>query len=239
LSDDNRLHRAADDLLNDLAGKTINERIDLFHLDKQVIKDIDDADAEFLMRKILGYVVDSNLLASLVFSMVHCGKNVKKNEDLVVWAFRRFVGYNYKGAANALLNKKLKDGDKTEKRVAKRCSEKLNEYYLALEAPIPKELQPPSLRVGAYHKEIGKMFSEAKESAMQASPFLGAIKTTRLLFGSKAAFDAGAGTTQISQLASFEHGFERSRGDTIDPLGMKYRRWLWRHEERNNDEADN
>tara|TARA_R110002049_G_scaffold309101_2_gene516889 strand:- start:8760 stop:10766 length:2007 start_codon:yes stop_codon:yes gene_type:complete len=239
LADDDRLHRAASDIVEDLAGATLGDQFDIFHLDDQAIAEVDDNDSQFLMRKILGYVHDPRMLASLAFSMINCGEKATKKDSLVIWAFRKFVGYNYHGAAIELLSKKMGEGSDYEKRVAKECADKLKEYFDALDGPIPKELHPPRLRVGAYRKEVNKSFRQAKDSAMAASPLLSIFKTTQLLFGRSAAFDIGTGDTQISDLDSYEHSFEESRGDTIDPLGMRYRRLVWRHEQRGEDEADN
>jgi len=239
LANDNRLHCAARDIVDDLAGATLGEQFDIFHLDIQLIAEIDDADSVFLMRKILGYVQDRRMLASLAFSMLNCGENAKNKSELVVWAFRKFVGYNYYGAATELLAKKIREGSDQEKLVAKECFDKLKGYFDALEGPIPKEFQPPRLRVGAYRKEVNKLYRQAKEGAMASSPLLNIFKTTQLLFGQTLAFDVGPGQTQFSGLSSYMHTFEESRGDTIDPLGMRYRRWRWRQEKRGKDEADN
>ena len=239
LSDDNRLHRAASEIVDDLAGATLGGQFDIFHLDRILIAEIGDADSAYLMRKILGFVHDRRLLASLAFSIMNCGEKAKNKGDLVTWAFRTFVGYNYYGAATELLSKKMSEGSDQEKRVAKDCSDELKDYFDSFDGPIPKELQPPRLRVDAYHKEVNKLYRQAKEGAMAASPLLSIFKTKQLLFGRTSAFAVGDGQTQFSDLNSYMHTFEESRGDTINPLGMRYLRWRWQFEQRGKDEVDN
>ena len=232
LVDDERLHRAASDLLEELAVRRINGTPLYMDFDKEQLSDLSYGDIQFILTKIIGFVHDKNASASLIFSLQQVQHQHDKVEELIVSVFRDVVGYNYPIGAYRFLNKKLETGSDTEKQLAQSCINRLDQYYDQLKAlPNIREFQPPTLRVRQYDLAMHRMMNDGMDEAKSESVLLKLFPEVNLKYGRQAAFQI-EGKTQVSTLHSFDQRAEISRGDMIDPVGMRRRRFDWRYNHR-------
>ena len=97
--------------------------------------------------------------------------------------------------------------------------------------PRVSEFCPPTLRVREYDKQMRKLMRVHEDDAKSQSILPKICTEVHLKYGRRSAFQIG-GKTQISEFTSHEYAIELPRGDLIDPVGMKHRRLIWRHEGR-------
>lgn len=207
---------------------SVNKQILTLHgdyINKMSIKDI-----KYIIIKILGFVLDGNLLVQLTFSTL---KKVKESEiisNYVVSAFDEHIAYNYPGLTRDFLEDKNENGTEVEKKVAKRILEKMYNYYNALNnLPKLNEFKPPERRVENYLKSKSKTFNRQVDAQVKKhSVFLDLVQNIEVK-GGKTYFSMYDGQyTAKSSLSPFGVEMEFPRGEFINPTGQVKNRYIWR-----------
>lgn len=233
-ADDTRLHRAARDIVEMLCARRGEPPDKGIVLSRSVLNSVAPEDVCFTIRKILGWVVDSEALTTLVFSAMQRRPTDRAVSDLVVWAFVEYVAYNYPRPAIGLLKERIKEGDEVEACVARIALERVEAYYSPLrDLPKIRELEPPAHRVRQLQRARQRAWRGIVNAAQRQSVIWRLVTRIPLKEGTFFFRQSdGAHVPEKTRLSEFQFTQDLPRGDLIDPIGQAYSRLVWRSEVR-------
>ena len=228
-SNETKLHRAASDIVESLITSNIKNQQLNFQLTSETVSAMSEDDVVFTVKKILGYIQDGKMLSSLVFSIVHSNHKLEFVNQLVTWAFRVWIGYNYPKSAYEYLEMQLESGTPTAKNVAGNCKAVLDQYYDPLdELPRLKEFQPPRSRGRRYARIVHKMSKHYENKASEESVLSKLFTTVPIKAGKTWAIKVN-GETKKQKMTRSDFEIEIPRGEIYDPVGQHHKRLIWRH----------
>jgi len=196
-------------------------------LSKSVLDTLSLKDTKFTIIKILGNVVNSKALCSLVFSCLQREPNDNEVNSLVVSAFNDYIAYNYLGEATDFLKERIENGSELEIKVAKSILEAVELYYQPLkDLPPLRELELSPTQIQQLRLAESKNSNKLWEESGKRSVFMSLVKRVPLKAGKT--WSADGDLTQKFPLKEFTFSYEVPRGEYIDPVGQEIRRRNYR-----------
>lgn len=228
-SADNRLHRAARDVVHN-THDVLSSEPPWLKLDERVLGSLEERAVADVVRRIMGLVVSSRPLAALLLSAVRRESCSPDFLGFVAGALGGYVLYNFPGEAGDYLRGRIESGDAsdTERAVAQAALD-FNEAYLKALDRLPrlKEFQPPSQRTYllrlAQHKQQAAMMDTAEEHSV----LLGLFSKLPLKYGRAFIMEREGEFTDPSELNTMSYSAELPRGELIDPIGQAVLRMGW------------
>ena len=227
-----KLHQAAAALYRSYhrAGNSTSSPM---QLSKDALDEISEQEVVRVVQRICGYVSGGGeLLARLVLSALQ--RDVASDElvGFVGHILTEYVLYNYPEGGRKFLNGVVEEAEGLEivKRTAHGAMERSERYYEQLrELPHLKEFDPPSSRIYQLRRAQQQQQSEMMEQVRNQSTLSGLFPRLPLKYGKAFFSERDPGEfTQPSGLSALSHSAEFPRGPHIDPVGLPFRRALWR-----------
>src|ERR1035437_4216743 len=127
---------------------------DGYVLDKQILDQLSDKEINYLITKVMGYILMNNHLQSMTFSVLAKTVVSKNIEKMVEEAFKVYILYNYPVTTAEFLKLKEISGNEVEKRLAKRIL-KYQKAVLAGRNNLQRllEFKSPKMRTQRYRSE--------------------------------------------------------------------------------------
>ena len=197
-------------------GKENFPRLSKKYLDNYSIWDI-----EYIVRKILGFVIMHQNLTGLIFSVLQRSPEDKSVNSLVESSFINHILFNYSSPVG-FLKGKIKTGTQLEKKIARKIVKQYNAKEKEIRAlPRLKELEGSEKRIREYMKRQSKDF-DMRKSIMKGSVFFQLTRNIDLKAG-KGFFNKSqdGNYSTNAPLTNFQSSFELPRGEYMDPTGQE------------------
>lgn len=202
-------------------------------LHESTINKLSALDIEFILFKVVGYVLAKEHLESLVFSALTYKESAGLIEDIVTQLFCHHIVYNYPSTMKYLKQQEA-NGNEVQVRIINIINQHYEETY-SLKSKKPQELasSPARLQI-LFNQETKKLSDFQDPSPFKETSFLDlftniTLKTGKHFFsrddhsyGMKNRYGQKSTMGQISQ------SFEMPGGEFIDPVGQEYNRHMWR-----------
>lgn len=233
-SSETSLHRGAADMYQyfDRMGAGEEESGRRFHLSKDVLDDLEEEEVVNVVKRACGHVAGGGrLLADLVISALCRESPSDELSSFVGYIMTEHVLYNYpEGGRDALEDYVEDEGQGRITEIARKALEQSGRYYEELrDLPRLKEFRPPSRRRYLLRRALHDQQTKIKEQAWEQSDIMKLVSRQPLKYGRSFFSDWGPdGFSDPSPLRSISHAPKSPRGANIDPIGMEYRRFLWR-----------
>lgn len=180
-SDDDRLHRAAADIVSDLSltpSATIPTEITLH---RDTLDETEEKDVILALLKICAYVFESQNLCTLVFSALERSEVEDSIVDLVTDLLANYVGYNYPGEIQRFLDKQRANVSGIAAVVVEKVGVALSGYYDDRDGrPRLAEIATTSWQVRVARRALQKSFSSARLTSETESPLLAMVQKVPL-----------------------------------------------------------
>jgi hypothetical protein len=225
-----KIHGAASELISYCQLHKVSQ----LNLDKKLLKSMSYEDCLYICRKVLGYVISSEYLCSLCFSILDKSPRNKKLKGLIYSVFRSHIGENYPGRTIEFL-KKVSSQTKSinKKQVADQVVEDIENYFSERES-LPKlnELIAPKQRSQKIFIESNKKMKAAMEEAQQNS-IVSMIASRIVLKHGKGSFHFMDGKySNISKLGLYSKNMEMPHAEITHPVDAALERMNFRLVER-------
>ncbi len=228
-SNSTRLHEGARDLVQSLKRPAVMGAPIYLGLDSGVLSAMRCEDVEFTVKKVLGYVNDPKLLCSLVFSATDSSHDIEFISELVVSAFRSWIGYNYPDSALPYLRDQVASGSDRSKVVAESCIQAIEGYYEPLKNLARlREFQAPESRIRKFERVLHRLSRKYEKEAQSESVLRQICTTVPIKAGTTMAVKVN-GETAMTEMNRYDFEIEVPRGEVIDPVGQHHQRIIWRH----------
>ena len=173
-------------------------------LEKNILKPLNEQDVVFIVRKILGYTIDSQIMCSLVLSILDKSVKSKAVQNIVYDVFTQHIGKNYASSAIDFLEGQEK---KTNSKVKLELIDKIirhiksrREVYKDL--PRLKETMPPSQQSRRIMREQGRVIGRAMKEARKDSIVSQVCRIVPMKYGDGTFSYIDSNFTPVSKLGS-------------------------------------
>jgi hypothetical protein len=228
--DDPKFHHCASELVEIMR----THRLRPVSFGSSEISKLQQVDLVFLVRKILGYIIDFDYSAALIFSILKHESIDSQKESLVVELFVEHLGSDHLYRAIEFLEKKSKEGSLStvEKKVIAKCLGMLKKNLKQVQSlKRPNELSPRFEDQIKFDKEfqrkMAESFKEAQKGSIAEMFAKVTIKEGKGWFG----FYQGA-YSGVSWMKHFSESIELPRGDVLDVVGASIKRHVFRNARR-------
>lgn len=229
LGDDLALPEAAASLISGLGFRLRNREDDqaraAIGFDPALLEMAPDADLVLLARRILGYVIDADLLVLLALSMLEMRDAKHRAHPLMESLLGEEVGYDYPSTTTKRLNAAAEaQQDRETRALLERIAAKLDTYIAQLEGlPRLRELAVPVEMRRAFQKVRARQQWRSTRDARRDS-IMAQIATTVHIKAGRTTFQYFRdGFTEPSGFKSVSYSFEMPRRESLDPVGNAYR----------------
>lgn len=203
-------------------------------LSKEILDTLTVENVKFVIRKIMGYLVNGESLCTLVFSTLQREPEDERLNQYVKDVFNDYIMYNYPGITNEFMKEKVEGGEGIGKQVAKCVMDGWAQYRSRLEnLSIIKELEPPERRAHDFLNKQAKIRSrEIVKSSREKSVFLNLMQHIVLKGGETSFTKTQDRYTEKSGLSEMSWEMELPRMLKLDKVGQELLRRKWRNEKR-------
>lgn len=232
LADDPKVQQAA---ANIVWGVRHRER--KWSLAKEVMDEMNIGDLRFLAFKVAGRVAWGPVQGRLLMSMLRREPEEEELTSLVQEVMTDYVGYNFPGATEDLLEELKEKGNEVQRKVAAEVIRSMEASFNNLrERPDLTELRPPSPRVELFRRAQRKQFKIGWDAVRQGSPIFGLFRNVQVRAGSGTYMNTTGGSERMpfNRISTSQ---EVDRGESIDPVRQAWLRLQWLSYERPNDES--
>jgi hypothetical protein len=209
-------------------------------LDKSTLDALQPNEIIFLVRRILGFIVDCDTQINLIFSLVRTRNGAVRTLDLVKEVLLDHVGYDYPYQIVEFL-KKRQDSE-IDQVIVESCREIGATLSSRLEAtnslPLLKELVPVSAKTHRFARERGKQMNKAIDEASKISIFRQLASHIVLKAGRKTFQNIHNRYTTPMELKEMSHSVAMPFSEISDPAGAALKRILFKTTTRNHIETN-
>lgn len=194
--------------------------------DRAALETATEADLVYLVKRILGFLLESKQMISLTLSLLDLRNAKGRVFPLLRWMLYEEVGYDYPGATSVALKKRAaQELDADVRELLSSIAAQLEADMSALEAlPRLRELRVPM----ALRRDLAKARSKAMQSSMREaekqSVFAQLVTRVHIKAGETSFQHDGESWTEPMRFASHSVSFEMPRREVLDPVGNAYRR---------------
>ncbi|APG23977.1 hypothetical protein [Syntrophotalea acetylenica] len=230
LHDDTRYPLVAQKLLSRFLAESPT-----LELDHAIIGQLRDEDIQFLLRRILGYVIGYKAEIQLVFSLVRTRDAEIRTFGYVASVLLDQVGYNYPSQTIEYLKAQQIDENESDQ-IKALCGQVIADLQAGLDAldnlPDLKEFHPSSLKRRHFVKERRRQMDEAIEEASKNSIFYRLATRIPLKAGVRSFQTIEGKYTDPMELKGMSHSIPLPRSVISDPAGAERDRLLFRRAKR-------
>jgi len=220
-NDDRRFQSMASNIVREFSIRKV-----YLKLDKDELKGLSIQEVDFIVKKILGYVLDSKSLCGLVFSVLKYRRKRKKLKEIVTQAFIDFVVYNYPQDGKEFLEERLKKASSFEKQIINEILNKTESYWERInKLPYLKEFEPPDMRRRKFENAKFKKKQELLKKAEDETTLFKIIPKIILKGGATHFTKIDGKYTEESSLSEYKYFLPVPRLSLIDPVEFKYLRF--------------
>lgn len=228
-SDDSRFHHVLSKITSYMASHGMRRA----EFDLSILASFNYDDHLFIVRKIIGYILDFDISISLVLSILKLDSFNKDVGDLVASVLVEHIGYNYTHKTIQRLQSELESSPDQAKKILNMCIKELEKRSNELKSlNRANELLPNSDHATRLNKSFQKAMSKSMEEARAKSPLLGMVSQVAIREG-KSWFSFHHGQYhEPSKMNHFSHGIELPRKDVLDEIGASIERVGFRQAKR-------
>ncbi|WP_415062930.1 hypothetical protein [Bdellovibrio sp.] len=228
-SDDLRFHHVLSKIASYMASRGMRRA----EFDLSILASFNYDDHLFIVRKIIGYILDFDISISLVLSILQLDSFDKDVGDLVASVLVEYIGYNYTYKTIQRLQSELESSSEQAKKILNLCIKELETRSNKLKSlNRANELLPNSDHAIRLNKSFQKAMSKSMEEARAKSPLLGMVSQVSIREGlSWFSFHHGQ-YHEPSKMNHFSHGIELPRKDVLDEIGASMERVEFRQAKR-------
>lgn len=229
-STDRRLHAAAAHIIAYRDPTALNTRISPLRLSKTILNTLTEDITEFVVERILGYVIGGRPLTALLLSALQRDPCSPALRVSITHKLTNYVLYNYPTTTSRYLKSRIEahDAELVEVEVAQTVLEQAHAEIEARKTLPPLlELQPPSQHTYLLRLARQKQQSEIMEEARKHSVIMNLARRVPLKYGRAFFSEHNGAFSEPSQLSTFEQRMELPQGELIDPVGQAFQRMLW------------
>jgi hypothetical protein len=228
-SDDSRFHHVLSKITSYMASRGMRRA----EFDLSIVASFNYDDHLFIVRKIIGYILDFDISISLVLSILQLDSFNKDVGDLVASVLVEHIGYNYTHKTIQRLQSELEPSSEQAKKILNMCIKVLEKRSNKLKSlNRANELLPNSDHAIRLNKSFQKDMSKSMEEARAKSPLLGMVSQVSIREGlSWFSFHHGQ-YHEPSKMNHFSHGIELPRKDVLDEIGASMERVGFRQAKR-------
>jgi hypothetical protein len=203
--------------------------------DVQLLDGVPDSDLLYLVRRLLGYIIDPEHLLSLALSLLSVPQPQRRVFPMMPSLLGDEIGYDYPGTTIRRLQVAEQAVDSGASALLADIRERIEADMAQLDAlPRLKELAPPPALRRAFLRERAKQMAGAMADA-QSKSILQQLVTKVHLKGGDRSFHYMSEVqtyTEPMQLSTMSISFEMPRRETLDPVGNAFRMHLNRSAKR-------
>ncbi len=179
----------------------------------------------FLARRLIGYVINADLLLSLALSLLHVRDAQSRVHPLMASLLGDEIGYDYPVTTVKRLGAVIDtETDAATRALLKSIRDNLQRYLTQLDAlPWLKELEVPLTVSRAFRKARAKQMEDGMREARKKSVFTQIVTQIHLKAGLSSFQYLHEDFTEPMTLKSVSYSFEMPRRESLDPVGNAYR----------------
>ncbi|MCW8922267.1 MAG: hypothetical protein OQK69_01370 [Gammaproteobacteria bacterium] len=214
--DDMKAHSAASEIVSYCKLRKVPD----LKLDKQLLKSLSYVDCLYICRKILGYVISSEYLCSLCFSVFDAFPRNKKIQGLIYEVFRFHIGASYPGKTIEFLKDvSSQTKSKNKKEVASQVVQDIENYYSQVDNLSKlKEMVAPRQRMHKIHIERNKKMAVAMEESQSKSPFMSMVSKVMIKHGTGSFYFMNGKYSEINKMGKFSTTMEIPHTEITHPV---------------------
>ncbi len=227
-NDDMRFHHVLTEIFSSLRVHGLKS----VKLNSNFLKDLNYIDYLYILRKIIGFVIDFDISISLVISMLKIDPLDEKVQDLIKDVLLNYFGYNHLSKTLDKLRNLLESENSNlqERNISKFCIKILEGRTKEMEKlPILNELFPNNDHQIKINKAFQKRISKAMKEAKERSPILGLVRNVPIKEGTSWFSYLNGQYNEPSQMKHYSHSLEIPKKDSIDEVGAAIERTGFRH----------
>lgn len=238
LAESRALPEAAAQLISGLGNEARPHRghtpMPAVRFDSDLLGEIPPQDFLFLARRLIGYVIDSQLLLSLALSLLRVKDAKQRVHPLMDSLLGEEIGLDYPGTTVKRLQGAIDvEQDADTKSLLERIRAKLQAYLDELNAlPRLRELAVSPALQHAFLKARSKQMEEGIREGQRESVLLQLVTQVHLKAGRRSFQYLHDDFTQPMELKAMSYSFELPRRESTDPVGNAYRSHLNRSAKR-------
>lgn len=228
-SDDSRFHHVLSEVVSYMASLEMKK----IELDLNLLSGFSYDDHLFIIRKIVGYILDFDISISLILSILRLAKFEKDVGDLVGSVLVEHIGYNYTHRTIKRLELEIESSSDRSEEILKLCIGELEQRGNELKSlNRSSEILPNSDHAIRLNKAFRKAMSNSMEESKAKSSFLSLVSQVSIKEGlSWFSFHHGQ-YHEPSKMGRFSHDLELPRKDVVDEIGALMERVGFRQAER-------
>ncbi len=179
----------------------------------------------FLARRLIGYVINADLLLSLALSLLRVRDAQSRVHPLMASLLGDEIGYDYPVTTVKRLGTVIdSETDATTRALLERIRDNLQRYLTQLDAlPRLQELEVPLTVSRAFRKARAKQMEHGMREASRKSVFAQIVTQVHLKAGLSSFQYLHEDFTEPMTLKSMSYSFEMPRRESLDPVGNAYR----------------
>ncbi len=183
------------------------------------------ADFLFLARRLIGYVINADLLLSLALSLLRVRDAQSRVHPLMASLLGDEIGYDYPVTTVKRLGTAIDtETDASTRALLERIRDDLQRYLTQLDTlPRLQELEVPLTVQRAFRKARAKQMEHGMREARKKSVFAQIVTQVHLKAGLSSFQYLREDFTEPMTLKSMSYSFEMPRRESLDPVGNAYR----------------
>lgn len=201
-------------------------------LSKEILDNCNFEDLLYICRKVLGYIIDSQLPLYLVLSILKKDNIDDKIKGLVFDVIRNHIGKDYSSTTISTLKQLLTENmlNDDQKNISKNIISSLEEYHNKLNGlPSLKELRIPKAKQYRIRLTQSRSMSKSISKETKESSILMQLAQNVPLKYGVAWFSHNNGNySESSPLNPISHTVELPKTEITDPVGSSYQRGMFR-----------
>lgn len=193
-------------------------------ISEEELKKLEISDVKYIICKIIGFIYDKDLSASILYSILRIRLNDTKIVQLISSVYINYLIFNYHSLLEYLEDKKKAASNKEIKIINSIKAKSLNYYDKIYKLPLKNEFKPLENRLKYFNKIESKKHEKSFNESEKENSFASIFKTINYRVG-KSTFSKYEGEyTDVMTPSLISHSVELPRGEFIDPIGQaKYR----------------
>jgi hypothetical protein len=212
-------------------GQLEQDKNPTFILNKRALDNLKDEEIVNILKRIVGYVIDSSYLCALILSVLKRENVSQKIIDVIDDLLTNYVLFNYPGEASKYLNKRSQQENinETEKLLIQQSLLK-SQKYLENRNKLPKlkEFQPPSQRVYFHNIAKFEQQNEISKRLEEQSIWSQIMPSCLFLYGKSTSTEEQGEFTEPRPFIELSSSVEIPQGELICPVFQNHQRMQWR-----------
>lgn len=215
------------------AGIVSTARVDgdmAIEFDPAVLDTATEADLLYLVKRMLGFLVEAKQMLSLSLSLLKLRNANARVLPLLRWLLYEQLGYDHPGTTSDVLQKRVgQETDADIKELLGGIAARLEADMAALQAlPHLRELEVPMTLRRDFAKARAKVMQRSMREAQKQSVIAQLATQIHIKAGETSFQHLGESWSEPMHFASHSVSFEMPRREVLDPVGNAYRRLQFR-----------